>query len=237
MKINLLYFIFFIINLFFLEQNNAQKMSLATAEAFFEKLTFVQNGATLPYRVLKPENIVAGKTYPLVIFLHGAGERGEDNSLQLTHALDLFLNPANRAKFPCFVLVPQCPNDKKWVDLDWTKTSHKQPETSETMQLLLNLIADFQQDKRVNNQKIYALGLSMGGFGVWDLLYRNPNFAAAGLICGGGDASVSEKIACPVWIFHGAKDKLVPVENGRMLAQKLKKIQPKTIYTEYEFHL
>jgi predicted peptidase len=233
LKTNSLYFLFFILHIICLENTFAQKMTLAQAETHFEKLTFAHQGQTLPYRLLKPAKIDEGKTYPLLVFLHGAGERGEDNSAQLTHAFELFLNAENRAKFPCFVLVPQCPNEKKWADLDWTKTNHTQPTTSETMHTLLALIADYQQHKHIDNKKMYALGLSMGGYGVWDLLYRNANFAAAGLICGGGDARTAEKINCPIWFFHGAKDKLVPVENGRNLSQSLKKTQPKTVYTEY----
>lgn len=81
-----------------------------SAQQGYEKDVFVSStGDSLPYRMIRPESMKAGKKYPLVLFLHGAGERGNDNERQLTHGGQMFLNPVNREKYPAFVLVPQCP--------------------------------------------------------------------------------------------------------------------------------
>ena len=87
-----------------------------SAQQGYEKDVFVSStGDSLPYRVIRPESMKAGKKYPLVLFLHGAGERGNDNERQLTHGGQMFLNPVNREKYPAFVLVPQCPAGSYWA--------------------------------------------------------------------------------------------------------------------------
>ena len=91
-----------------------------------EKHVFELDGHKLPYRLLKPAMIEDGKKYPLVIFLHGAGERGTDNEKQLVHGVPQFV--ANREKYPCFLVAPQCPDGKKWVEVDWSADSHTQPK-------------------------------------------------------------------------------------------------------------
>lgn len=87
-----------------------------SAQQGYEKDVFVSStGDSLPYRMIRPESMKAGKKYPLVLFLHGAGERGNDNERQLTHGGQMFLNPVNREKYPAFVLVPQCPAGSYWA--------------------------------------------------------------------------------------------------------------------------
>ena len=91
----------------------------------------------MPYRWLAPASPEAGRKYPLVLFLHGAGERGNNNSAQLTHGTKLYLEPANRAKFPCFVVAPQCPANKQWVDMPWGGDKGTQPpKPSDPMRVL-----------------------------------------------------------------------------------------------------
>ena len=93
-------------------------------------------GERLRYRLMIPQGYDPKGTekYPLVLFLHGAGERGDDNQKQLIHGTKDFAKPENREKHPAFVLVPQCPNDKRWVEVDWSLDSHKQlPEDSATI--------------------------------------------------------------------------------------------------------
>ena len=86
------------------------------AQENYQKKEFVSSfGDSLSYRLLRPENEQAGSKYPLVLFLHGAGERGSDNEKQLTHGAQMFLNPVNREKYPAFVLIPQCPADAYWA--------------------------------------------------------------------------------------------------------------------------
>ena len=83
-----------------------------SAQEVYQKEVFISSrGDSLKYRLLRPEKEKAGKKYPLVLFLHGAGERGSDNEKQLVHGGQMFLNPVNREKYPAFVLMPQCPID------------------------------------------------------------------------------------------------------------------------------
>ncbi|MGE3805775.1 MAG: dienelactone hydrolase family protein [Gemmataceae bacterium] len=201
-------------------------------ESPLEKDTYTdKNGKTLPYRLLKPKKIEAKQKYPLVVFLHGAGERGNDNEKQLIHGVGNFVE--NLDKHPCFLVAPQCPSGQKWAD--WSAKGPQTPEPTEPCRLVLELIAKLQKDLPVDSKRIYITGLSMGGFGSWDLIARQPDlFAAAVPICGGGDAKTAEKIAkIPIWCFHGDKDTAVKVERSREMIEALKKAGGKPKYTEY----
>src|SRR5437868_5332363 len=135
----------------------------------FEARTYKDEaGKTLPYRLLAPKDYDAKKSYPLVLFLHGAGERGTDNQRQLVHGTKVFLTPENRTAFPCFVIAPQCPNNLQWVDTPWGNDSHVMPEKpTEPMRLALETIAALQKEFRIDGKRLYVTGLSMGGFGAW----------------------------------------------------------------------
>lgn len=188
----------------------------------YQPHVFESEGKSLPYRLLAPARIEAGKTYPLVVFFHGAGERGTDNEKQLVHGAKEFLTPERREKYPCFVLVPQCPNDKRWVEVDWGGLEHRMPEEpSEPMQLTFALLDRLVKELPVDTRRIYVTGLSMGGFGTWDAIQRRPEFFAAAVpVCGGGDERLAEKIAhVPVWAAHGDQDTAVkPSRTTNMIA-------------------
>ena len=190
--------------------------------------------AFIRYRILIPDT---SKPRPLIVFLHGAGERGTDNLSQLRYIDTIFASKWFQKKYPSFIIAPQCLPNKKWVDVDWTQKTIKQPRISSTMmfatmQLLSNIIV-----KRypIDTTRIYVIGLSMGGFGVWDILNRMPHFFAAGVaICGGADTAIAKNIAhIPVWVFHGAEDNVVPVDLSRNMVKALKKYGAHPIYTEY----
>lgn len=195
-----------------------------------------QNFNGLPYRLLKPRDYDAKKKYPLVLFLHGAGERGADNGRQLIWFVNLFAVPAIREKFPCFVAAPQCPAGQQWVDTPWSLPGHVIPaEPSAAMAKVLELPDALCKTYSIDNDRIYAIGMSMGGFGVWDLLARRPQLFAAGVpICGGGDEATAPKFAqIPVWAFHGAMDPVVMVSRSRNMIAALKKAGGNPKYTEY----
>lgn len=202
-----------------------------------EKKTYTNDaGKTLPFRLLKPENYDPKKKYPLVIFLHGAGERGKDNTAQLIHGVPEFAKEENRKKYPCFLIAPQCPKDEKWSVVDWRKSFVKfSKEPSGPGSLVLQLIAGMQHEYSIDPKRIYLTGLSMGGYGTWDLLARRPDlFAAAVPVCGGGDPATAKKIAkIPVWVFHGDKDEAVKVERSREMVKALKAAGGHPKYTEY----
>ncbi len=202
----------------------------------YEARTFTANGATLPYRLLQPKE---HKTKaPLVLYLHGAGERGNDNSAQLRQgAAPLFLKPEVRDKFSCYVVAPQCPTDQKWVDVDWGKDSVTQPaEPSGPMKLVLGLLDVLPKEfPDIDPDRIYVTGLSMGGFGTWDLITRFPQrFAAAAPICGGGDPAKAPVIAdVPVWTFHGNADPVVKFELTRRMVAAIQAAGGQPLFTEY----
>ena len=202
-----------------------------------DKLEFADDGKKLPYRLMKPEKVEAGKAYPLVIFLHGAGERGTDNDKQLVHGVPQFATKENRAKYPCYLIAPQCPDGQKWVEVDWSADTQTMPkEPSEPMGLLIKLIEKTLKELPIDAKRVYVTGLSMGGYGTWDLVARKPDwFAAAAPVCGGGDEATAATIKdVPIWVFHGAKDGVVKPARSRNMVAALKKAGAEPKYTEYD---
>lgn len=180
-----------------------------------EKRTFKgADGGALPYRLLRPDAYDPQKKYPLVLFLHGAGERGDDNTAQLKHAVAEFTREDVRKKYPCFLAAPQCPTGASWAPINRLGDPHqyRQPEEpSEPLRLALELVEALQKEFAIDPHRLYITGLSMGGFGTWDAIARHPDrFAAAVPVCGGGDLGKAGRIAqLPIWVFHGAKDPVV----------------------------
>ncbi len=203
----------------------------------FEKKQFKSgDGQTLLYRFLAPAKLEAGQKYPLVLFLHGAGERGDDNTKPLVHGVKTFATLEFLAKFPCFVVVPQCPENTKWADIDWTTNKVVIPEQeSPTAKLVMQCLDGMEKDLPIDVRREYVTGLSMGGFGTWDAISRHPQrFAAAVPVCGGCDVSRAKKIAhVPVWTFHGDKDQVVKVDRTREIVEALKAAGGNPKYTEY----
>jgi predicted peptidase len=187
------------------------------------------------YRLLKPEKIEPGKKYPLVLFLHGAGERGTDNVKQLLYFPAIIAKPEMREKYPCFVIAPQCRSDKRWVEVDW---SAKEPspmiEPSDQMKVVLQILDKVANENPVDRDRVYLTGLSMGGYGSWDLAMRMPErFAAVAPICGGGDEQSASKLAgVPVWAFHGDDDQAVPVDRSRRMIAAIEKAGGHPKYSE-----
>lgn len=211
---------------------SAAKDELPLDKAVYEDAT----GKRLPYRLLKPLDIEAGNTYPLVVFLHGAGERGNDNEKQLVHGVPQFAAKETREKYPCFLIAPQCPVEQKWVEVDWGARTHSQPkEMGDAGRMVLELIAQTMKDKPIDSKRVYITGLSMGGYGTWDLIARKPDLFAAGApVCGGADESTAKKIKdMPIWVFHGGKDGVVKPARSRNMVEALKQAGGKPKYTEY----
>jgi predicted peptidase len=206
-------------------------------DRFTDHLLLSTSGHKLPYRQLAPAKVEAGKKYPLVVFLHGAGERGSDNKKQLVHGMNDFASDAIMAKYPAFVVAPQCADEKKWVEVDWTLDSHTMPEQpSDPLAATFELIDVLQKTQPIDAQRIYITGLSMGGYGTWDAISRRPElFAAAAPICGGGDPAMAKQIQfVPLWVFHGDKDEAVKVNRSREMVQAIKDVGTDVKYTEYK---
>ena len=188
----------------------------------------------LPYRIYIPPDMPL-KPIPLVLFMHGAGERGDDNRIQVKHGVrDLVMWSKNNE--PMIIIAPQCPNGKKWVEVDWTKPAHTMPEEpSYAMRLTVELMEQLCREFPVDTRRIYVTGLSMGGYGTWDMIQRYPDkFAAAMPLCGGGDTTGASRFKeLPVWVFHGDQDGAVPVSRSRDMVAALRKLGGKVKYTEY----
>jgi predicted peptidase len=172
------------------------------------------------YRLLAPAAPVAGVRYPLVVFLHGAGERGRDNAKQLKYLPTWIAEPVLRERHPCFLLAPQCREGERWVDVSWAdKKSLAQGPPTTDMLAAVAAIQVVSSREAVDPARIYLTGLSMGGYGTWDLAARQPErFAAILPICGGGDEATAPRLAkLPIWCFHGDADTVVPVERSRTM--------------------
>ena len=197
--------------------SNSQDLEL------FEKETFEFEKETLSYRILKPLNYNSNKQYPVHLFLHGAGERGNDNVSQLVHGGKLFLKKENREEYNSWVIFPQAPKNDWWGYKDPYKFDYNVKE-SKAMSLVVKLMDDFTQRKDVNPNKVFVSGLSMGGMGTFVILNLRPEmFAAATPICGDGDPSLvsnySKKV--PVWIFHGSDDTVVSPKKSLKMAKAI----------------
>lgn len=210
----------------------------------YEKKEFVYaEGKILPYRILFPENYDKTKKYPLLLFLHGAGERGSDNEKQLVHGSGLFLNEENRKKFPAIILFPQCPAESFWavIKLDRTVQPVKMEfdysmEPNWPLAAANNLVKKLMNEESVDHSKIYISGLSMGGMGTFESVYRNPDLYAAALpICGGGDVKHYDKRVTHTafWVFHGAADAVVNVKLSQEMVEKLNTLKAEVKYSEY----
>lgn len=195
-------------------------------------------GKELKYRLLRPEVEKEGEKYPLVIFMHGAGERGDDNEKQLVHGSRMFLNPVNREKYPAYVIFPQCPEEEFWA---YGKDSHPYLKLKEESDLppsykaVKELIDSYLATPHIDRSRVYILGLSMGGMATFDMVARYPEiFAAAIPICGAIDVTrLSDVEGVRFRIYHGDADDDVPVECSRAAYKALKKAGVDVEYIEF----
>lgn len=208
---------------------SAQDMSL------YSKAVFMQDGDSLPYRIMFPENHQHTEKLPVIFFLHGSGERGADNQKQLIHGGSLFASDNNIINNRAVVIFPQCPLDDYWASVERTTDStgtisfifRPELEPTNAMKLLLELIDATRKQNWADTNRFYVGGLSMGAMGTYELLYRRPGqFAAAIAICGGTNLSVVQSFAndVPLWIFHGTTDPIVPVFFSEKIAEAIKKL-------------
>jgi predicted peptidase len=176
------------------------------------------------YRIMKPEKIEPGKKYPLVFFLHGAGERGTDNEKQLLYLPEQMAQAEFRQKYPCFLVAPQCRPGKWWVELKHIRMAPPPGEASHQLEVAIQILQDVLQHEPIDRQRVYLTGLSMGGFGSWQLAARHPEwFAALAPICGGGDVQMASRyLDLPVWVAHGDADPVVPVKLSREMVDAIK---------------
>ncbi|MCD4825009.1 MAG: prolyl oligopeptidase family serine peptidase [Phycisphaerae bacterium] len=194
------------------QENPGVKTRIRTGQSghkFEKKVTKTIKGQ---YLLFLPEHYGKnGAKCPLILFLHGSGERG--SNLSLVKKLGPPKVAPNQKGFPFIVLSPQCPAGKWWTDAD-------------IVQMVMTMLDDICDKYLVDRDRIYLTGLSMGGFGTWALAQQYPNrFAAIAPVCGGGNPYLAKRIKhIPVRIYHGAKDKNVPLHFAKQMAAVLKQI-------------
>ena len=209
-------------------------------DVFFEAGIFKHENTRLLYRYYIPSNYSADKEYPIYVNLHGAGLRGSDNKRPLSFVKQLFRNEKYTMD-EYIVLVPQCPENEKWVDIIWKDGSYNLadvPESNE-FQALVALIESMKKEYSVDEDRIWAAGFSMGGYGTWNLLINHPDLFCAGVpMCGAGAPDAAERILnTPVWAVHGVKDPTVPVSGSREMVEAIQKLGgTKVRYTELPDH-
>jgi predicted peptidase len=181
----------------------------------------VQVKAELDYLLYIPKEVPASeKKWPLMLFLHGAGERGDELEIVKRNGPPMLVSQGK--EFPFIMASPQCPKDISWSN----------PEKIIALNALIDeLVAIYPIDE----SRIYLTGLSMGGFGTWSLAATYPErFAAIAPICGGGNRMEARRLVdMPIWVFHGAKDKVVPMSMSQDMVDALKKKGSDVKFTVY----
>lgn len=238
-------------------ETNTEALTPEKIDKLLAPKTFMAtNGLKLPYRLFNPEH-AKDEPKPLVIFLHGRGDRGTDNDAKIYREAGFITNknslltPEMQEKYSCYVLIPQCSD--KTENEEWAKWVGNAPETpfnglgkdgsytmnstpSDSGEATLELIEKTIEDYNIDRNRVYLIGISMGGFGTWEFVARKPElFAAAIPMAGYSDPSQILKIKhIPFWIFHGSTDKWNPVEGSRNMYALLSQQQADVRYTEYE---
>lgn len=168
-----------------------------------------------------PEEMADG--WPMILFLHGAGERGDDIERIMKHGIPKVVDEIDN--FPFVTVSPQCPEDLWW------------PELTDSLTVLLDHVIE---NYSIDQKRVYLTGLSMGGYGTWHLSVKEPErFAAIAPVCGGGfplngfPQNLDRIVHVPVWVFHGEKDPLVPVKESRVLVDYLESHGGKVRFTIY----
>ena len=203
---------------------------------------FKSDDSQLNYRILYPKNFDKNKSYPLTLFLHGIGERGEDNKLQLKYVDKVFLNQNNYNNYESVVIFPQAPIDDNWssrilTDNEIRQVFPKYASPTNSLQLVIKLMDSLINEDFIDNKRVYLSGLSNGAMGSFELLKNRPNmFASAVLICGGGDPTWAKDFAktTPVWVAHGSDDDVVLPELSINMVKAIIKYGGSPKFTLYE---
>jgi predicted peptidase len=209
----------------------AQQKTSTQLEAMFLKRTLTHSGVTVSYRLYVPTGYNPAVKYPIVVALHGIGERGSDNSIQLTREelAQPWVRDSVQSKYPHFVMVPQCPTNLLW----WPSNTWDGNRSAPNM-AIVGILDSLKREYSLDTTRFYAVGLSMGGFGTIELMKWNPTlFAAAVPTAGGGDTAagaIAQLIKTPMWAFHSATDPTVNVDRGsRTLVTKMEGLLGKPI--------
>ena len=188
---------------------------------------YAQDSSTrLPYRLYVPPMLDPTRKYPLVLSLHGAGGRGDDNRKQLGQSTAGWICEEVQARHPCFILMPQCPKGKKWVETPFRRGSYDfdAAPISDHFEAVRNLLDRIVEEYPIDRDRLYIMGASMGGYATWNMITRYPAlFAAAVPVCGAGDpGKAADLISLPIWAFHGERDDVVPPQGSMDMIDAIK---------------
>jgi predicted peptidase len=197
----------------------AQPASGSTANSRLTRVDFqttLQSEVRMNYWLYLPPNHDQQPQWPLLVFLHGAGERGEDLERVKVHGPPKLI--AEGKDFPMIVIAPQCASRESWRG-----------------EAVAALTRHAMKTYPVDPKRVYLTGLSMGGFGTWDAAAKYPElYAAIVPICGGGNTeSVERHKQVPTWVFHGAKDNVVPLERSQQMVDALQAVGGDVKFTVY----
>lgn len=212
---------------------SARRAVSQSTSGFLERTYQNPRGELMHYRLFVPRGYVKRGAYPLVLWLHGGRGPRSDRSKPISEGnrigSHVWATAENQSKSPCFVLAPQCPPNEVWADIETARPT-------KNLQVAYELLQEVQQNYRVDAQRLYVVGQSMGGFGAWSLISEHPHaFAAAVPVCGGGDETKASKLTnIPVWAFHGEQDDAVGVERSRKMIAAIKQAGGEPKYTEYK---
>ena len=218
------------------------QVAISQNHELYEKSMIVTSYDTLPFRIMKPKNFDPSKEYPLIVFLHGSGERGNDNEKQLTHGASYFASDSIREKYPAVVVFPQCDTDMAWHNGNYRYNNGRRDyffpveiKKNRFLNFVEMLIDGLVMDDYIDQERIYVGGLSMGGMGTFELVNRNPGkYAAAFAVCGAANPEIADRLQFTSWwIFHGEADNVVSVEYSKRMYEAIKKKTPDVKLTTY----
>jgi predicted peptidase len=203
------------------------------AQLFEAKVFENAKGEKMPYRLFTPQPLDSAVKYPLVLWLHGIDDVGSDNLKQISDqnfsGPNVWVRPAAQAKYPCFVLAPQCPFGQVWA------TPFTRSPTG-ALKRVVEIVDSLGKSLPIDADRIYVVGQSLGGFGTWALITTYPDkYAAAVPVCGGGNATKAAAIAkFPIWAFHDIDDPIVLVFESRAMISAIRKAGGNPRYTEFK---
>jgi len=205
---------------------------------------FIYGDEELAYRILYPQKFDKSKKYPIKLFLHGIGERGNNNESQLNYVDKVFLNKKNHKNYPSIIVFPQAPLSDNWSSVNWDGNKLSFPEDdppTNSLKLVIKLMDSLTNENYADKNRIYLSGLSNGGMGSFELLKHRPNmFASAVIICGGGNPAWAKEFAksTPVWIAHGSNDKEVKPDFSLKMVEAIinEGGSPKVTFFENVYH-
>lgn len=207
--------------------------AVAGEEAFLRRTYTNAARQTLPYRLLPPLHYDTNKSYPAILYLHGAAGRGDDNAKPLEWGPLLIGDDSVRSNHGFFLVIPQAPRSGGWTE----STVIAEAKESPSLRLAIELVGEvLPKEFNLDSKRRYLTGVSMGGHAVWRVMVQRPGFFAAAVpVCSGGEAGGVTKAAAkfPVWAFHSDDDHLVPVQQARDLVKAWRALGGTAKYTEY----